>query len=102
MEGAMKYLSNVATLELFADRCTGCGMCIEVCPHEVLALEGKKAVIIDKDMCMECGACVNNCAFGALKVDKGVGCAAALINSMISGGEPTCGCSGENNTGNCC
>ncbi len=98
----MKYLSSVASLELSADKCTGCGMCIEVCPHDVFTLKDKKVEIVDKDSCMECGACVNNCAFGALKVDKGVGCAAALINSMISGGEPTCGCSTGSETSGCC
>ncbi len=98
----MKYLSNVASLELFPDKCTGCGMCVQVCPHEVFALKDKKAIIVDKDSCMECGSCLNNCAFGALNVDRGVGCAAALINSMISGGEPTCGCSAENKTSGCC
>jgi ferredoxin len=96
----MTYLSNVASLELFQDKCTGCGMCVEVCPHNVFVIHDRKAAIVDKDRCMECGACAANCAFGALTVDKGVGCAAALINSMISGSEPTCGCSGEK--GNCC
>jgi len=102
MEGLMKYLSNTASLEFFPGRCVGCGMCIEVCPHGVFALENKKAVILDKDRCMECGACVSNCTFGALNVDKGVGCAAAVINSMISGGEPSCDCSGKNKKGDCC
>jgi len=102
MEGLMKYLSNTASLEFFPGRCTGCGRCIEVCPHGVFVLANKKAVILDKDLCMECGACAGNCAFGALKVDKGVGCAAAVINSIISGGEPSCDCSGKNKTGTCC
>ncbi len=98
----MKYLSNAASLEFLAEQCTGCGRCIEVCPHEVFALKDRKALILDKDRCMECGACANNCAFGALRVDKGVGCAAALINSMITGGEPSCGCSSKDETGGCC
>lgn len=98
----MKYLSNVASLEFFPERCVGCGRCTEVCPHEVFALEDKKAVILDKDRCMECGACVNNCAFGAVSVDKGVGCAAALINSMITGGDPVCGCEDKAKAGGCC
>lgn len=102
MEDLMKYLSNTASLEISPERCVGCGMCIEVCPHKVFALKNKKAVILERDRCMECGACVNNCAFGALDVNRGVGCAAALINSIISGGEPSCGCSGGNKTGNCC
>lgn len=98
----MKYLSKVASLEFFPGLCVGCGMCIQVCPHGVFTLENKKAVILDRDQCMECGACVGNCAFGALKVDKGVGCAAAVINGMISGGEPSCDCGGGNKTGDCC
>jgi NAD-dependent dihydropyrimidine dehydrogenase PreA subunit len=98
----MKYLPNTATLELLPERCTGCGRCLEVCPHEVFALKNRKAVILDKDRCMECGACANNCAFGALRVDKGVGCAAAIITSMITGGEPSCGCSGKGGTSGCC
>lgn len=43
----MKYLSNTASLEIFPERCVGCGMCIEVCPHGVFAIENKKAVILD-------------------------------------------------------
>jgi NAD-dependent dihydropyrimidine dehydrogenase PreA subunit len=95
----MKYISGVASIESFPELCTGCGMCTEVCPHGVLAIENKKAVILDKDRCMECGACVSNCAFGALSVDKGVGCAAAVINGMIKGGAPSCDCSGKSD---CC
>ena len=99
----MRYLSNIVTLELDSGKCTGCGMCVDVCPHAVFALEGRQAVISRKDNCMECGACVQNCAFGALSVDKGVGCAAAVINSMKKGGEPACGCSGdEPGTDSCC
>ncbi len=98
----MKYLAGVASIGIMSDRCTGCGMCLEVCPHNVFAIREGKAVIIDSDRCMECGACANNCAFEALCVVKGVGCAAALINSMITGGEPACDCSGATTKGSCC
>jgi len=102
MEAYMKYLSSVASLEFFPEGCTGCGMCLEVCPHGVFAMGNSKAVILDRDQCMECGACASNCAFGALKVDKGVGCASAVINGLIRGEEPSCGCSGKNTAGSCC
>ena len=88
----MKYLNNVVTLKLNQAKCTGCGMCVEVCPHAVFAVENRKARIVDLDACMECGACAKNCAAGALSVKAGVGCAAAIINGAIRGGEPTCGC----------
>ena len=88
----MKYLANVATLQYAPEKCTSCGRCAEVCPHGVFALQDKRAIVTDKDLCMECGACALNCEFGAIAVNTGVGCAAALINGMITGGAPTCGC----------
>jgi NAD-dependent dihydropyrimidine dehydrogenase PreA subunit len=98
----VKYLLNVASLELDTEKCTGCGMCLEVCPHSVFALRDKKVVVIDRDACMECGACALNCAFDALSVNEGVGCAAAIIKSIITGGEPTCGCDDGSSSGGCC
>ena len=96
----MKYLANVTSLKFFSDKCTGCGRCVEVCPHAVFAMNGKKAAISDRDMCMECGACARNCAFGAIAVNAGVGCAAAIINGMVTGSKPSCGCG--DNAGECC
>jgi NAD-dependent dihydropyrimidine dehydrogenase PreA subunit len=95
----LRYLENVVTLELDADKCTACGLCLEVCPHQVLARQGKTVVIVDRDACMECGACAKNCRFAAITVRAGVGCAAAVINAALKGGEPTCDCS---EGGSCC
>ena len=77
------YLKNVATLELQASRCVGCGRCEEVCPHQVFVVEGKLAAIRDRDACMECGACARNCPVSAISVDAGVGCASGLINEWL-------------------
>jgi NAD-dependent dihydropyrimidine dehydrogenase PreA subunit len=95
-----KYLRNVATLELNQAECKGCGMCVEVCPHEVFLMEGDKAVILDKDSCIECGACAQNCPFSAITVRSGVGCAYAIIIGKLTGTEPNCGCSGD--ASGCC
>lgn len=96
----MIYLKNTVSLKLFPDKCTGCGICIEVCPRVVFAMKDKKVYLVNSDRCIECGACARNCQFGALSVDAGVGCAAAVINGMIRGTEPACGC-GEG-SGSCC
>lgn len=88
----MIYLADVTTIQLKAYKCTGCGRCVEVCPRGVFEMRDKRAAITDRDLCMECGACALNCEFGALTVSSGVGCAAAIINSMIYGGPPSCGC----------
>ena len=98
----MKYMANVVSLELFPERCTGCGRCLEVCPREVFAKNGSTVGIADRDRCIECGACVMNCSFGALRVRSGVGCAAALINGLIRGGEPECGCGSTGAAGTSC
>lgn len=95
-----KYLKNVTTLKLDQEKCTGCGKCIEVCPHQVFALSEGKSFITDKDRCMECGACVKNCPFHALEVKPGVGCAYAIIMGWLTGTEPSCECSG--NSDSCC
>ncbi len=93
MMARFRYLKNVVTLELDAEKCTACGVCLEVCPHQVLARQGKTVAIVDRDACMECGACARNCRFAAITVRNGVGCAAAILNSILKGGEPVCGCS---------
>ncbi len=95
----MKYLANVTTLSYDIEKCAGCGRCVEVCPQGVFEMKDKRARVIDKNLCMECGACMRNCEFGAIAVDSGVGCAAAIINSIINGGPPTCDCSGD--SGSC-
>lgn len=94
-----RYLKNVATLEYDPALCIGCRLCIEVCPHNVFRMAGKKAEVIDVDKCMECGACELNCEPGALKVKQGVGCASAVIYGFLKGTEPNCDC-GEGQS--CC
>lgn len=86
----LKYLKNVSTLKLDTGKCTGCGMCVNVCPHGVFVVETGKARVTDRDLCMECGACSMNCPEKAIEVKSGVGCAAAIIIGALSGKEPSC------------
>ena len=89
----LQYLKNVVTLELNVEKCIGCKMCVNVCPHNVFEFREKKSYIISKDNCMECGACVKNCPSEAINVKSGVGCAAAIIKGFVTNTEPSCDCS---------
>ncbi len=104
----LTYLKDVVTLKLDEAKCTGCGMCLEVCPHAVFRMNSRHVEIRDRDACMECGACSRNCPVGAVSVKSGVGCAAAVINALLGRtdqpccGPGDCGCSSAGNTGAAC
>jgi ferredoxin len=91
--GTLVYLKDAVTLKLDPEACTGCAMCATVCPRGVFEISSRKARIIDRDLCMECGACSLNCPAGAVSVKVGVGCATAVINSMLGFRTSGCDCS---------
>ena len=95
----METACALNTLVYDADLCVGCGMCSMVCPHGVFSPSepirpGSKqlqARLLHPEDCMECGACALNCLTGAIKVESGVGCAAAMIYAALTGKEVSCG-----------
>ena len=95
----LRYISGVTSLKLDAEKCTGCRVCLSVCPHAVFAeTDDRRVRVADLDACMECGACAMNCAFGAISLKPGVGCAEAIINGWLHHTEPSCG----DGAGGCC
>ncbi|MDR7523333.1 MAG: 4Fe-4S dicluster domain-containing protein [Armatimonadota bacterium] len=56
------------------DRCKGCGLCVAVCPPNVLALGALNArgypaaVLLDNDRCTSCTACALICPETAIAV----------------------------------
>jgi NAD-dependent dihydropyrimidine dehydrogenase PreA subunit len=42
-------------------RCTGCGVCVDVCPGDCFEILRKKAVARRYESCVQCGACVIQC-----------------------------------------
>ena len=71
--GNLIYLRDVVTLRLDQEKCVGCGTCLAVCPHQVLAMNNGCASIERKDRCMECGACARNCPVEAVVCEGGSG-----------------------------
>jgi NAD-dependent dihydropyrimidine dehydrogenase PreA subunit len=85
------YVDN--TLLFNETLCNNCLMCIHVCPHAVFERDKRKVKLATPANCMECGACQLNCPTGALSVDSGVGCAAAMIKAALTGkNEKACCC----------
>ncbi len=77
-----RLLQQVNNLVLNSEVCTGCGICVEACPEEAIALGlvgatrrgavGYAAPVdIDEVKCSYCGVCVVMCPFNALtlKID---------------------------------
>lgn len=66
------------SLTLDKNLCTGCGICVEICPKEAVELrktlkaEGEKAKLptidIDEKKCIYCGICNSLCPFRALEL----------------------------------
>jgi Fe-S-cluster-containing hydrogenase component 2 len=47
-------------------RCTGCGVCLSLCPQEAIVLEEGTAEI-RQDLCSGCGICISSCPQGAIR-----------------------------------
>ncbi|MDP4093487.1 MAG: electron transfer flavoprotein subunit alpha [Bacillota bacterium] len=58
----------MASIKILTDKCIGCKICIGGCPFGAIAVEDKKARILDN--CTLCGACVSSCKFKAIDLTK--------------------------------
>ncbi len=52
-------LDRERNVSFFAERCTGCGRCLEKCPGRTIDGEGK--LHLDRSKCTLCGSCVEAC-----------------------------------------
>ena len=52
-----------------ADRCTGCGICVEKCPVDTITMEEEKAKI-NMNECIRCGICHDVCPEQAVRHDS--------------------------------
>jgi len=59
------------TFEFFADKCTDCRLCVDLCPYGARRLEDKE-MSLDQERCRYCGLCASVCPTGALGVAGGL------------------------------
>lgn len=46
------------------EKCTGCAVCVDVCPVNAIKIENGKAVIGEE--CVDCGGCIAQCPVEAI------------------------------------
>ncbi len=51
-----------------SEKCTGCNICVRVCPQKVLELKESKSYCFDTERCMGCFGCEDECPHGAIRV----------------------------------
>lgn len=68
-EGRPVSLSSGHPLAIVdADRCTGCGICIEACPEKAISVN--RVAAVEPGLCVGCGECVPECPNEALALDR--------------------------------
>ena len=58
----------VLGLEVDAGRCTGCRLCVELCPTRALEMAGGVPRLRDRDLCLACLGCMAVCDQRALRL----------------------------------
>lgn len=59
--------SSAWTLPLIdLGRCSGCGLCEDLCPTHAVEMRGGKAVIVRPEDCTFCDVCESYCPEGAI------------------------------------
>lgn len=62
-------MDDLTKPRLDAARCTGCGLCLDVCPSDVLALENG-SINLSRESCFGCDHCAAVCPTGAITIDS--------------------------------
>ena len=51
---------------IVSDECVSCGVCVDVCPCDVLELGDNSAEVVNAENCIACGQCMEACPTGAI------------------------------------
>jgi NADPH-dependent glutamate synthase beta subunit-like oxidoreductase/CheY-like chemotaxis protein/NAD-dependent dihydropyrimidine dehydrogenase PreA subunit len=69
---AMGLQSELPPIMLNQDLCSGCGVCVTVCPYDALSLvkaDGGRVAVMDTIKCKRGGLCVSSCPSGAVTIN---------------------------------
>jgi heterodisulfide reductase subunit A len=63
------FFKEPTTVTIEEGLCTGCGVCVEACPYDALALNTEKGKVeVIEVLCEGCGACVSSCICRAIRL----------------------------------
>lgn len=66
MEVHLEGDDTLNNIKVFGDKCTGCGLCIQVCPFNAITIVEGSARISEE--CQLCQACVSACPTAAIEI----------------------------------
>ncbi|GHU37995.1 ferredoxin [Clostridia bacterium] len=59
------------SIEISDQKCTGCGLCVKVCPGSLIESVNGKSLITDPRRCWGCASCVKECPAEAISLYLG-------------------------------
>lgn len=60
---------ELITYSIIDEKCTGCSLCVKLCPTDAITLVAKKQpVLLDQELCIKCGTCFDVCKLEAIEV----------------------------------
>jgi len=60
---------DLFTYRVIAEKCTGCALCVKVCPSGAITGPRKEPHHLDQSKCIKCRACYETCKFDAIAGD---------------------------------
>jgi NADH:ubiquinone oxidoreductase subunit F (NADH-binding)/(2Fe-2S) ferredoxin len=63
-----KVCRALITYRIVQEKCTGCMLCVSVCPEKAISGEPNKPHTLDLVKCGKCGLCFDACTYGAIKI----------------------------------
>ncbi len=52
--------------KVVGELCSGCGICVPLCPYDALSLNTEKLAEVSEALCEGCGTCIASCPSGAI------------------------------------
>ncbi len=64
----MAQENKQTTFTVDEDLCIACGICVDACPMNILAIEDDICIMTDESKCLECGTCIRECPQDAIVI----------------------------------